>query len=257
MVISMELDFEKRDWIQYGVIAIVLFLLALYTASLFLDIRISQSFSLFYIMQNILAIAVIPLLIIFNWKVGQIVEIPAAYKAIVTVVWIGFIVAISLPGVQQALNYADCSGDVCVSRPIIKIPNAVVENYQIDSSTQTMTTSVIPAIDEDANYLLILPIFLMVLMVFLGDAIWNVTGSHLIVFALIACFISASIFTGAHSPSYGNNQQAYTGAFVYSFGQSAVYVFTGWFLPIAHFMHNYIVNFSRSTSLSIGGNPLI
>lgn len=253
----MELDIERKDMAQYGILAAVLFLLALYLFSLTLDTRVAASYSQFYLIQNILAFASIPVLVVFNWKLGEILEIPNIFKGVLIVVFTVFIVMISLPGVQQAMNYADCSGDVCVSRPIIKIPRAVAGNFQIDPSTETMTSAVVPAITEDLNYLFTLPLLLVVIMIFVGEAIGNVSGSQFIVFAIVACLIASTVFTGAHSPSYGNNQQAYTGAFIYSFGQSMTYVFTGWFVPAAHFLHNYIVNYSRSTSLSIGGSPFI
>ena len=84
---------------------------------------------------------------------------------------------------------------------------------------------------------------LMILMCFLasmGYSTWVLPG-----------------FTSSHVAAYGQCQNCYTGAFVFGFGQSVIYMTTNMFLPIAHIAHNALIVYSQMYQINLGSLTIV
>lgn len=145
----------------------------------------------------------------------------------------------------------------------LPIPVATT-GLQLTDSSNAYLMSVIPGFLEDFAYLIILPQMVIIILTLLFNAILkidlrrSVPGSLLL--SLLGCFI-ASLgygiwlipgFTSSHA-IYGENIPAFLSAFIFGFMQSFIYQITGFFLPVAHILHNLIYSLGLVTAISIGG----
>jgi hypothetical protein len=233
----MDLDTGKR-LILPAFMAILLVFVLLQLQGLSLEHNVSQGYSTFYWRLAVTGVLAVTLTVAFGLKYGDIFELPTWMKASMHIIFIVFIAAISFSGNQ-----------------IIPVPRASVTDFQLTAQTEYYTSTVVPAVTEDITYLWLLPMIIMwfsLLMIEYAGGVEPTRGMVAAV-AVVAC-LAASIgynvwvlpgFTSAHVPAYGDNRPAYLGATVFSFGQSMVYVLTGWFIPVAHFIHNSIVAYEE------------
>lgn len=245
----MDLD-VKKNVAMYAAIFLALFILAMQIKGLSLEPDVSQAYSTFYFDLVMVGFAGLLATVAFGLKYGDALKLPWWSKAGVTAVWIIIIIMISTSAGQ-----------------ILPVPKASTVNFQLTPGTELYTSSVIPAITEDWTYLWVLPMVFLLIMSLVAEYGFGVeiTGRYIVVFAVIACFIASTGyniwvvpgFTSAHVPSYGNTQNAYVGAWTFAFGQSIVYVFTGWFLPIAHGIHNFMVTYGQLFQVNIGNLSII
>ena len=111
-------------------------------------------------------------------------------------------------------------------------------------------------------YLIAFPLVILTILMFIFKP-----QSRIMLFALmvIACLVATTGFnvwlipgfTSAHVPTYGEQQGAYIGAWIFGFGQSMVYMTTGWLAPITHFAHNSYIAAGTLYGINIGGLTII
>jgi uncharacterized membrane protein (DUF485 family) len=219
-----------------GSIFIVALLLMAQIQGLSLEANISQSYTDFYFRLSIMGIVSLFGMVAFGiyyFSNDEIWKIPTEWKVIITVGWIAFVSFMTLGGNQM-----------------VGVPKASAVNLQLTQSTELWTSSVIPGFTEDLFYLAGLPMAFAVIVMLLFDRFgWGVGTKEFMGISVVACLVAAGGyniwvipgFTTSHIPAYGNIQLAYAGAFIFAAGQSLVYLITGWFLPIAHIIHNLIV----------------
>lgn len=247
----MDLDVGRKLIIPVVLMA-ALFIILLQLQGLGLEQHVSEAYASYYWQLAVIGFLGILATVVFGFKYGDLLGLPTWTKGAIVAVWVIFIVFISMPA---------------LGGQIIPVPKASAASFQLTPETELYTSSVIPAITEDLAFLWFFPMVIILLTLLImeyGIGI-EITGTHLAAVAVIACLV-ASIgyniwlipgFTSAHVPAYGNQQTAYTGAFVFSFGQSMVYVFTGWFVPVAHAIHNFIVTSGQVYQYNIGGFNVI
>lgn len=134
------------------------------------------------------------------------------------------------------------------------VPMAFQEPMSVSPVENYVTSSIIPGFSED---LLFLASFPMILILFyaLAKMLLGFGGEmervEFLVVAVVACLIASTGysvwlvpgFTTSHIPAYGQVQNAYAGAWIFSTGQSMIYVTTGIFAPLPHILHNAIVTY--------------
>jgi hypothetical protein len=214
-----------------------------------LEPHVSGGYVNFYLPLSLFCLIGAGITVAFDWKWGDVLGLETWHKALIVVIWVVFIASISFSGNQ-----------------ILPVPKASAENLQLSAQTEVITSAWIAPPLEDMAFLWLLPMSFMVAMgVILESRGFDLSKVQFTVLAFVAVLI-ASLgyniwvlpgFTTAHIPAYGNNQVAYEGAFVFAVGQSTVYLVTGWFLPIAHGIHNFIVEQSKTGSYSVGGFNVI
>ncbi len=149
----------------------------------------------------------------------------------VTAIWIIFFTFLSLQAVATGSQ-------------VIGVPDAVTTPLATVIPNEVLTRAFIPALLEDFWYLYVFPGLIAMFMLAFYEFIWpgeEVGFLEYSVAMVIATLAAAFNFTSAHFAAYGNQIDAFIGAFIFAWGQSLVYAFTGLFLPLAHFIHNYIV----------------
>lgn len=240
------IDIGKTTGIGIVLFGIVYFL-GLQLQSYSLEQGVSQAFSDFYSGLIPLAIMSIIGLSIFRVRYLEIFDDFMSNKVKFALIsgWIIFIVLLSFSGTQ-----------------VVPVPRASVEALQLTAGTEIYLSSVIPGILEDLVYLVGLPMVLLVTIALISEFVLGLEISlgTLTVMALIAAFI-ASVgynvfvipgFAAAHVPSYGATNPALFWAFLFGFGQSTIYIFTGMFFPLAHVLHNAIIVIGAQSGLSVG-----
>jgi len=160
------------------------------------------------------------------------------HKVIIIGGWTFLIVAMSFGGNQ-----------------IWPVPKASIGSFQLTQGTELYTSSVIPGILEDLNYLAGLPMVLALAYFLMRENVFGgeIGSTEFIITGIIACLIASTGynvwvvpgFTSAHVPAYGGATMAYAGAWIFSFGQALVYFVTGIFLPLPHILHNLIIAYGQ------------
>jgi hypothetical protein len=121
-----------------------------------------------------------------------------------------------------------------------------MENY--------ITSAIIPGFSEDLLYLASFPMIISLLFFIPRTFMFGSPGRmEFLVVTFIACIIAATGynvwvvpgFTTSHVPAYGDVQNAYAGAWIFSAGQSYIYLITGQFIPIPHMLHNAMVTYQN------------
>ena len=227
-----------RTLLEYMAIFLVALLLMAQIQGLSLEPNISSAYADFYFrlsMMGIITLLGMGAFGIYYFSNDEIWKLSTTSKAIITVAWIVFIAFMTLGGNQM-----------------VGVPKASVATLQLTTETELWTSSVIPGFTEDLFYLAGLPMTFAFLVFILFDRFgWGIGTKEFMTVSVIACLIAATGyniwlipgFTTAHIPAYGQTQLAYTGAFIFAAGQSLVYLITGWFIPIAHMLHNLIITY--------------
>lgn len=144
------------------------------------------------------------------------------------------------------------------SGQLIPVPKASAASLQIGANEEIYLASIVPAFTEDAMYLIAIPLIILTLI----SLIYKPSGPYgLFALMVIACLIGATGyniwlipgFTSAHVSAYGEAQEAYLGAWIFGFGQSMVYMVTGWYVPVAHALHNAWIAAGTLYGINIGG----
>lgn len=290
-VMIMDLDIAKNVG-MYIAIFVVLFFLAMQMQGLSLEPHVSDSYATFYYNAAMLGIGGVLGVIVFNLKYWGILNIPVKFKIAIHIVWIIFIISITV-----------FAGQIL---PVAKSFEG--EPLQLNKETELYSASFPPGILEDWTYLWCLPLILLVAMLLYMEATEGIIGASvgialgvaialvlslglggililafilgavgyflgempigagtILALAVVACLISATGyniwvipgFTSAHVPAYGNAQNAYVGAWTFAVGQSLVYVFTGWFIPAAHIIHNYLIAYGHLYQINAGGFNIV
>lgn len=227
---------------------IALMFIGMQLNGLALETNISNEYISFY--QNTLNLAAWSLvLLVFSnlyleTRLGDILGISTTNKAIMFFGFFAFIMLLTVGSGQ-----------------VLPIPRASAQPLQLNSGTEIITSALIPAFTEDALYLMALPaIMLTMILGFMEWAFGRPSPTQAIMAVILACIIATSGFniwvipgfTSAHVPAYGEQQSAYLGAWIYGFGQSMVYILTGWLAPITHFAHNALIVVNQMYNLNIG-----
>lgn len=245
----MDLDIGKKT-VMYVAIFVVLFMLTMQLQGLALEPNVSAAYTDFYITLALTGMVGLALMVAFAWKYGDAFSLPVWMKGGIVAVWVIFIILISTSAGQ-----------------ILPVPKASAASFQLTDETELYTSSVIPGVLEDWAYLWLLPMALLLTFLLVAEYGLGIEADAMTIgiLAVVACVISATGyniwvipgFTSAHVPAYGNMQNAYIGAWTFALGQSLVYVFTGWFLPIAHMVHNYIIAQGQIYQISAGGFNIV
>jgi len=242
-------DFEiKRNIAQPMIIVVLLIFIGLQLAGLGLEEHASQTYVSFYQYLVLLGAVGIVAMSFFQIKYGFRLIESSKIKLAMFGIFILFITLITINAGQ-----------------IIPVPKASVQDFQLSKGTEMYTASVIPGITEDLTYLWLLP--LAIALTGLGLYEWKIGEADKPVIAVavvLACLVASTGyniwlvpgFTSAHIPAYGQSD-AYLGAWIFSFGQSAVYMTTGWFFPAAHIIHNLMISYSHLYQISVFGIVLI
>ena len=229
----------KWTIVKQLIIIIPLVFIAMQLNGLALEPHVSASYVEFY--QNTLNVAawILILFLVANVykevRVGDILGLKNYQKAFVMGLFIVLILSMTL-GAEQGTS-------------VIPVPRASALPLQLDANTEVLTSSIIPAFTEDALYLIALP---MLILFTLSFVIKPKSAKVLLTLMVISSLIATTGFniwvipgfTSAHVPAYGEVQEAYLGAWIFGFGQSMTYMVTGWFVPVAHGLHNYIISSS-------------
>jgi hypothetical protein len=173
--------------------------------------------------------------------VGEILGLSRLNKAIIFFGFIGIIMFMTVGAGQM-----------------LPVPRASVEALQLTPATEIITSSVIPALAEDSLYLMAFPLVILTILMFIFKPQSRIV---LVALMVVACIIATTGFniwlipgfTSAHVPTYGEQQDAYMGAWIFGFGQSMVYMTTGWLAPVAHFLHNAWITAGTLYGINIGG----
>jgi hypothetical protein len=240
-----EIEWSNKAKAMNLVIFLVIFVLALQVLNLSLEENISGAYTTYYFGLAVLGGIGILGMAAFQIKYGDILGIPWILKALSIVGWTVFIVMITSTGQQ-----------------IWPVPKASIEAFQIGPTEEMYTSAVIPPITEDLAFLFIFPLVLTLIILLILEKLGHEDpGRALITVVVVASCLVASTgyniwlvpgFTSAHIPTYGGAQDAFVGAWVFSFGQSLVYMFTGWFVPAAHMIHNGIITNAQAHQV-VGG----
>ena len=228
-------------------IFLVIYFLGLQLTGLSLEMNISKAYIDFY--SGLIPLGILSIIGIVVFRIryfdafGDYLSGPVKFFLIIG--WTLFIVILSFRGTQ-----------------VIPVPRASAEGLQLTEGTELYLSTIVPGILEDLVYLAGLPMVLMTgILLFLEFGLSIEPSAGLILgIAIMSAFV-ASLgyniwvipgFASAHVPSYGASSPALAGAFMFSFGQSLVYIFSGLFIPAAHILHNAIVFMGAATGLSIG-----
>ena len=226
-----------RTALEYMAVFLVALLLMAQIQGLSLEPDISSAYSDFYFRLS--TMGVITLLGmgafgIYYFSNDEIWKLSAIHKIIIIVAWTAFIAFMTLGGNQM-----------------VGVPKASA-TLQLTPETELWTSSVIPGFTEDLFYLAGLPMtFAFIVFIAFDRLGWGIGTREFMAVSIIACLVAATGyniwlipgFTTAHIPAYGQTQLAYTGAFIFAAGQSLIYLITGWFIPIAHILHNLIITY--------------
>lgn len=234
----------KRNVILPLAITVVLIFIALQLQGLSLEPHVSETYVSFYGGLVAIGLAGIVGMAFFQIKFGFKLMKSRKWKLAILTVFVLFIVFLSLDRGQ-----------------IIPVPRASVQEFQLNSGTELYTSSVIPGIVEDLVYLWLLP--LAIIITILGLYEWKIGEAgkpQIIAAVVIGCLIASTGyniwlipgFTSAHIPAYGQSD-AYFGAWIFSFGQSMVYMTTGVFMPAAHIIHNLIISYGELYQINTAG----
>lgn len=237
---------KENKWLLFGIIA--LFLISMNLSGLALEEHVSPKYIDFY--QNLAYIAMSGsvILVVFMLSrenhIGEILGIDRKTKVVIFVAFIIFIVFMTT-GLGQ----------------ILPVPKASI-GFQLNADTELYTSTVIPGFVEDYAFLIVLPMVLLTIFLYVTEKVFGIEPGRglAILFIILSCLISSTGFniwvipgfTSAHVPAYGEVQGAYIGAWIFGFGQSMVYMFTGYFVPIAHMAHNFLISYGNLYGISIG-----
>lgn len=241
------IEIVTKKNIAYILILIAIYLISMQITGLRVEEGVSPTYINFYhglAMQGLFGGVFVVLFLFFRANEFQIVE-GRRWKIILHGAVIAAIFITSINAIQ-----------------LYPVPRASVSGFQLSEGTELYTSSVIPGVIEDINYNFVLPlIFVIAMVIFAGNILKVDVGKKLmIVFILIACLISSvgynvwliPGFTSAHIQAYGENPQAFFGAFVFSYSQSMVNLMTGWFVPVAHIVHNYMIAYGQIYGIGVG-----
>lgn len=235
----------KEKTVEYVAIFAVLLFLSMQIAGMSLEANIAKGYTDFYGYLAFQGMVVVVVMGAFSlWYLSHDF-IPLRYRLGITAGWLVFMLVISIAGNQM-----------------VPIPKASIETLQLTKQTELWTSSVIPGVLEDWNYLVGFPMIIS-LAYFIGRK--RLFGSDVgfgefVATGIVACLIASTGyniwvipgFTSAHVPAYGGADLAYGGAFVFSFGQSLTYFLTGIFLPLPHILHNFIIVYGQIYSIAGG-----
>jgi hypothetical protein len=256
----MDYDFDVKrglGWIIFLALAIAYIWLQLNSMSV--DPNIAPSYLNFY--QNLMNFVGWSLAIVFvtnmylENRIGDILGINWPVKLMITGVFFTMIMAMTWGAVQVQTESGEIQG-------ILPVPKGSVSPLALEPGEVFWTSAVVPAFTEDIAYLMAFP---WIVLTFLS-LIFKPEGRA---FLLILMIISAGIttvgyniwyipgFTAAHYGAYGENQGAYVGASIFGFGQSMVYMITGWLAPVTHMAHNAYVSLGNYYSLKVDGLTIL
>lgn len=250
----MDGDFEVKNYVaMYVVLGVIFIFLALQLSGLALEEGVSQGYVAFYGNYALISVAALVLTIVLFLMVrirwGHLLG-PWWVNGLI---FLAFIVYITM---------------ITTSTPggILPVPRASVAEFQLSPGTELYTSSIIPAFLEDWLILYVLPFMMFIALGLLIENVfqWEI-GRVLFITLGVLCCLTASVgyniwvvpgFVSQHVPAYGGQTEAYIGAWLFAFPQALVYFFTGWFLPVAHALHNFIVTYGSLYQV-IGGPFMI
>jgi hypothetical protein len=240
-----EIGWSNKSKVMTLAIFLVIVFVAFQVHNLSLEENISEAYTSYYFGLAVIGAVGVVGLAAFQVRYGDILGIHWPIKALSVIGWTVFIVMITSTGQQ-----------------IYPVPVAYIEPLQIGPTEEMWTSAVIPPIVEDLAFLFVLPMVLTLFTLLILERVgYDDPGRKLITVVVVASCLVASTgyniwflpgFTSAHIPTYGGNQGAFVGAWVFSFGQSLVYMFTGWFVPFAHMIHNGIITNAQAHQV-VGG----
>lgn len=216
---------------------VILFVLYLQLMQMSVDPMVDPKFSSFYINGMIGGMLIISFMGLFRWKFGDAFNLPNWAKGVWIIVFVLFISMMTLNTGQM-----------------IGVPDSMVLGASIPKESQIYNSAVFPAFGEDMTWLVGLPMGLTFVFLLISERLgFEVGWTLFLTLGITACLISAFVFTSAHQQAYQEQRVAYTGAFIFSAGQSITYLATGVFLPIAHFVHNFLVKFNQMYGINVFG----
>lgn len=222
--------------VQYAVVIGIILLTLGVLNGFTLDPGIAESYTTYYINLSIMCVigGIFVTVYLGRFILGNLVSVETVAKVVIAAVWIGFFTYLSLNAVSN-------------NSQIIGVPNAVTTPLSTIAPDETFTRAFIPALLEDFWFFYVFPGLIAMFMLIFYEFVFPGEDAGFITYSVtmvIATFFGALNFTAAHFAAYGNQIDAFIGAFVFGWGQSLVYAFTGIFFPAAHFLHNYIVTVS-------------
>jgi hypothetical protein len=226
------------DLFLYFVIWFFLFIQLTHMA---VDPSFDPKFISFYTNTILAGLVVIMGMGLFRWRYGDVLTLPTWAKLIWIVIWVIMIGWITIKQGQ-----------------IIGVPDSMVLGASLSKESQIYNSAVFPAFGEDMVWLVGLPMGLSFIFFLIVEKIgFEIGWGMFITLGVIACVISAFVFTSAHVHTYQEQRIAYTGAFVFATGQSITYLFTGVLIPFAHAIHNYLVKFNQLYQINIFGYSIV
>lgn len=207
----------------------------------------SQTYTTFYYRTLMTGLGGIFIMVVFGVWYFTINPLQLGWKTSVLIIalYTVFIAALSYSGNQ-----------------IWPVPSAFSNPMSMSPLENYITSSLIPGFSEDLLYLCVFPMILILLyslakLLILGGI--EIDRIEFMIVAFIACGIASTGygiwvipgFTSSHVPAYGGAQLAYAGAWIFSFGQSLIYLITGIFAPLAHIIHNIIITNQQLYAVSV------
>lgn len=178
---------------------------------------------------------------------------PIWLKFIVIIAWTILVTFVSLSGLKiwdEPDVYAD------VQEFAVGTEAMAVEKFGIANSI--FDIGIIPGFTEDISALIIAS-FIIAILHLIRMVIKLITKSNLFnmnlfwnsLFILISCPIASFIFMKAHNVVAGSNIQFLFSAWLFQTFNLLVMFYTGFFLPLAHIIHNSIFAFGFAVAFSI------
>lgn len=218
---------------QYAIVITIILLIVGLLNQFMLDPGIAEQYAMFYFNLGVMGIVggIFVTVYLGRFILSNIVSIETGAKILVTVIWIGFFTFISIQAIAGG-------------NQVIGVPTEITTPLSVVVPNEILTRALIPAFLEDFWYLYVFSGLIATLILFFYEFVFPGEEAGFLEYSVVmvfATFLAALNFTSAHFAAYGNQIDAFIGAFIFGWGQALVYAFTGIFLPVAHFLHNYIV----------------
>ncbi len=245
MAVDYAIDFVKKGkWLIFITISILLVRQVLMMA--LLDPVLSPTYLNWYLEASITALGYLVIIFIFGiyreLRLGDALGLSNTYKTIIFVGFVAFMI-VATWGAGQ----------------IIGIPSNIInQGFAIGGGEEVFYSSVVPAVTEDPIFLIAIPAISAMLILIIYEVVAGRPGIKIVTAAIIiSMVIGGTVFASAHQATYGQNQDAYLGAWVFGVGQTGVYMTTGIFLPVAHIAHNAMLTLGDLYGINIGAFTIV
>ena len=245
MAMDYGIDLVKRGkWLIFITISILIVRQVLMMA--LLDSVLSQTYLNWYLEASITALGYMVIIFIFGiyreLRLGEALGLSNMNKIIIFVGFVAFMV-VATWGAGQ----------------IIGIPSNIAnQGFSISGGEELFYSSIVPAVTEDPIFLIAVPALSAMIILIIYEVVAGKPGIKIVTAAIIiSMIIGGTVFASAHQVAYGQNQDAYLGAWVFGVGQTGVYMTTGIFLPVAHIVHNAMLTLGNLYGINIGAFTIV